>query len=432
LDFRAIVNFRELRRILGFSAAVMLGCAAVSIQWTDYVNAFLNRMTRPSSALSYPTRTRIVKITGNQVVRQGSPVTIEAIGANKIPSQGRLMVKPAQGPWEQLPLPKVGPDRFEYKFAELFQGFSYQVRLGDAVSETYRLDVVPPPRLLQSRVRVEYPAYTGLAAKELDSLNLEVLEGSALTWKLQCDPPLAAAALTFEGGAQAPLQLDGSGRECRLSLPATNSFVYRFQWTERAHGYVYDGGVNYFVNVIPDAAPEVEWVQPTENEKATVRKKLTLAFRANDDYRVANAWIVYSLNQSPEQKHPLGAFTNAAVEAGAVWDLKQAMPALKEKDVVSLALEVADNRAGKSGPNVTRTRPLQLVIVSPEEYLSYVLEKQAKLVKEIESMQKEEQSASREVKSLQATPIEAPPSVPSTNSAPGSTQASPGPDGGNP
>jgi len=419
MDFREIVNYRELRRVLGFAAAVVLLCAAASINWSAYVDVFLNRMTRPASGLAYPTRTRIVKITGNQVVRQGAPVTIEAVCANRIPAQGRLMVKPAQGPWEQLPLRKTGADRFEYQFAELFQGFAYQVRLGDAVSETFQLQVVPAPRLIRNRVRIEYPAYTGLAAKELDSLNLEVPEGSTLNWKLQCDQRLAAAALIVEGGARVPLQLDASGRECSLSLPATNSFVYRFQWTEREHGYVYDGGVNFFVNTIPDAAPEVELTQPTENEKATVRKKLALAFRANDDYQVANAWVVYSLNQSPEVKLPLGAFTKATVETNVVWDLKQAMPALKEKDVVSFAIEVADNRAGKSGPNLTRTRTLQLAIVSADEYLSYILEKQAKLVKEIESMQKEEQTASREVKGLQETPIEPPPAANSTNSTPG-------------
>lgn len=410
LDFREIINFRELRRILAVAGSVLLLGALVSINWTEYVNAFLNRMTRPSSALPYPTRTRIVEITGDVVVRQGTPLTIEAVCANRIPAHGRLRVKPAEGEWEELPFTQAGPDRFAYPFAELFQSFTYEVRLGDAVSDTFRVQVVPPPRLVRHRVQIDYPAYTGLAARELESLNLEVPAGSTLRWQLQCDAPLAAAALVLESNARIPLELGAGGQECHVTLPATNSLVYRFQWTEREHGYVYDAGVNYFVNVIPDAAPEVELVEPAENEKATVRKKLALAFRANDDYGVASAAIVYTLNQSPEQKLPLGTFTNATVEAGTVWDLRQTLPQLKETDVVSFALEVADNHSGT--PNVTRTRMLQLAIVSTEEYLSYILEKQARLVKEIESMRKEEQSASHEVKwLLQDAPAAAAPNA---------------------
>jgi hypothetical protein len=406
LDFREIINFRELRRILAFSTMVLLACGAASLNWTEYVETFLHRMVRPSTATPYPTRTKITRITGHQTVRQGDPLTLEAVCANRIPLSGRLLVRSGDGAWETVVLPSTGPATFAYHVAEVFQGFAYRVRLGDAVSEVYRVDVVPPPRLVQSRVHITHPAHTGLADREVESLNLEVPEGSTLRWQLQCDRPLAAARLVREGGEAALLDLDASGRAGTLSLLATQAFVYRFQWTEREHGYHYEGRVNYFVNTIPDAAPEVELLQPEGDEKATVRKKVPLYFRANDDYRVAEAWIVYSLNRAPEARHALGAFTNATVEAAAMWDLRQSMPALKEGDVITYALAVADNRAGRDGPNVTRSRLLQLAIVSTDEYLRYVLEQQARLVKEIEALRKEEQSASREVKTLLQTPLE--------------------------
>jgi hypothetical protein len=69
--------------------------------------------------------------------------------------------------------------------------------------------------------------------------------------------------------------------------------------------------------------------------------------------------------------------------------------------------------------------------VSADEYLAYILEKKAKLVKEIESMRKEEQTAARAVNGLRETPIEPPPAAHSTNSTPGTPLAPPGRNGGN-
>ena len=66
-----------------------------------------------------------------------------------------------------------------------------------------------------------------------------------------------------------------------------------------------NGDVQYLVRVLPDRAPEIELTEPREDTKATTRKKLALAFRAIDDYRLSQAWVVYSVNQGPEQRQPV-------------------------------------------------------------------------------------------------------------------------------
>jgi saccharopine dehydrogenase-like NADP-dependent oxidoreductase len=101
-----------------------------------------------------------------------------------------------------------------------------------------------------------------------------------------------------------------------------------------------------------------------------------------------------------EQRRPLATFDRATVEDQTVWKIKETLPGLKEGDTLMLAVEVTDNKAGEGGPNVARSRPLRLEIVSIAEYLRYILEKREQLYKEIQAMHEDETGASTEVKAM--------------------------------
>jgi hypothetical protein len=304
-------------------------------------------------------------------------------------------------------MPQVEARKFAYRFEQITRGFAYRVRLGDAVSETFEVRTIPSPHVVRTRVRLRYPPYTHLADKEVDSLHLEVPEGTKVFVDLGCDRPLKAAAVVKEQGVAEPMKLGADGRSAAIDWDVTESFPFHFRWTEREHGFVYDGDVTYFVRVITDMPPEVELVSPTEDDKATVQKKLAIQYRAGDDYGIAKVSVVYTLNGGPEQTRPLGTFDKATVEEEAIWNLKETLPSLKETDTLTFAVEVADNRAGDAGPQVCRSRPLRLDIVTVVEYLQYIAEKRAKLVKERHALHEEETDASKEVKTLEETPIPA-------------------------
>jgi hypothetical protein len=404
MDFGAIVDFHDLRRVAMVSAMIVLGFGAMSLNWAEYAATFLHRMLKPSVRIAYPTRTRIETITGNVVTRLGAPVAIEAVGGGSIPREGRLLVKPDDGQWERLAVARSGKAAFPYRFETVFRSLTYRMRLGDAVSPEYRVTVVPPPRITATRIRLRYPDYTGRAPGLSDSLNLEAPEGTEVAWELQFDRPLQTAVLAGESTQSIPMQLRADGRSGTCTLLANASFPYRFRCTEREHGYAYSGDVQYFVRVLPNRAPEIELTEPREDTKATVRKKLALAFRAVDDYRLSQAWVVYSLNQEPEQRRSAAALDSAQADKDFAWTLREAIPDLKEGDVVSVAVEVADNRSGAPGPQRARSRAINLSIVSPEEYLRSIFEKRAQLVKEIEALHQDEEQASGAVKTLQKSP----------------------------
>jgi hypothetical protein len=201
------------------------------------------------------------------------------------------------------------------------------------------------------------------------------------------------------------MKLGAGGRTASVAWDVKESFPFHFRWTEGEHGFVYDSDVTYFVRVTVDTPPEVEIIAPTEDDKATVQKKLAIRYRAADDYGISKATVIYSLNGGPEQARPIGAFDKASVEEEAVWPLRESIPALKEGDALTFAVEVADNREGGGGPQVVRSRPIRLDIVSIVDYLRYMAEKRAKLIKEVQAMHEDETDASKEVKTLEDTPV---------------------------
>ena len=400
IDFREIINWRDVTRVSVFSACVVLCCGAISLNWPEFFSTLFYRLLNPSADAAYPTRTHLDEITGAVTVPQGSPVALQARASGLLPASGTLMIRPQEGEWERIIVPQTEGGLYVYRFDQVMRPFTYRVRVGDVTSENYEVQVIPAPHVLRTRVHLKFPDYTRLPEKDADTLHLEVPEGTRVSADLLCDRPLAAAAVIQEGGTPTPMRLDAGGRTASIAWTVTQSFPFRFRWTEREHGFVYEGDVTYFIRVVPDAPPDVEIVSPTEDDKATVEKRLTVRFRAADDYGVAKATLVYSLNGGAEQRRDAGVFDRAAVEDQAVWKLKEALAGLKEGDTLTFAVEVADNRAGEGGANVARSRPLRLDIVSVPEYLRYMLEKRERAYKEIGAMHEDETGASKEVKGI--------------------------------
>jgi len=414
LDFGRVVSFRSLRKLAIFTLAALALFTATVLLATDFYRVLLLRMLDPASDATYPTRTDIVEVTGPVTVQQGQPVLLRARVTGQLPPQGHIHVRYEGSPWEKISLKpeaeaeqKAGAPRsstFEYALQQGSRSFIYYFRLGDDASLQYPVTVVPSPKIVETRVRLKYPAYTGKPAAEIDRLNLEVLEGTEILWELRCDRPLKGAELMGEGAGRSAMLLDSAdARLLRWTLRATTSFAYRFAWVEKTRGFRYEGNVRYSVRVIPDRPPRVEILDPRQDEKGTVKKQLEITFRASDDYGRGDAWIVYSLNEGPEVKQLIGSLRDQPDESMTTrWKLAGTIPDLKEKDIIQYAIEVSDNRESEAGPAPSRGRShsLQIEILGLSDYLKYMAERKAQLFGDIKGVFHEETEGSRNVKTL--------------------------------
>jgi hypothetical protein len=406
LDFREIVSFRELQRIFLLSLAVIAFFAAISVNWSEHLRVLWLRMINPRATTEYPTRTQILAVTGDITAQQGDTVPIVATVGGVPRKSATLYVRPRDGNWETLVLMASEDGSFQHRFQEVYQNFKYRFRVGDAITKEFEVRVVPPPRIVDTRVRLRFPAYTSRKEETVDILNLEVPEGTEIEWELRCDLSLSEAKMILETTGEKEttttkaLTLENEGHAARLAMTPTDSFSYGYVWTERDHGYVYKEDVRFFVQLVPDMPPQAEIITPTEDLKATVQKKLAILWQGRDDYGIDKAWIVYAVNEGPEQKYPLGSFRDKIVERTSVWTLRDSIPKLKEGDILTYLVEVADSHAGKEGPYTSRSQTRHLYIVSIEEYRQYVAERVRKLITEVGALHKTELEADTEVQTI--------------------------------
>jgi hypothetical protein len=311
------------------------------------------------------------------------------------------------------------------------------------------------------KVRVAYPRYTCIGPRDFEDLNVDAPQGSVLQWQLDFDMPLAQAqwikgevgsavdampqsapganalppttrqwhqatkptATTMSSGQLADNQavlmnLSADGKSATVMVAADESLAYHFNWTDKEHGFEYADDITYRVGVTPDNPPEVELLKPSGDVRATIKKKLDIAFKATDDYGLVNGWFVYRINDGEEKKLPLEKLSGPSAdkpalvaERQATWPVKEKIPELNEGDTLTFAIEVSDNYPGKDGPNLSRSRQCRMTIVSQAEYLQWVLEEEKRLVTEINGMQSEEKAASEQVDKIQQ-PSSAPTTAP--------------------
>ena len=267
---------------------------------------------------------------------------------------------------------RAGHNVFAYKFNDARRSFDYYVRLGDCKSGTFRVEVIPAPKVLAKKIHLDYPSYTHRPGENNESYYVEVPEGTKITWWMKLDRPVKEAKLrrNFQDANSVDLKITENGLVVEADVTALQAFDYQFRWKLATHEFVYDTPGAYTVNVTPDLPPDVEIVQPMEDEKATVRKRLMVTYHATDDYGLSESNLIYSVNDGAPQKWKIADLGDRKELTEPVEKkLTELIPALKEQDVVTYYIEVADNRAGPRGHNVTRSHARRVYVVSEEEYL---------------------------------------------------------------
>jgi hypothetical protein len=407
MDFRGVIDFRQLTKLATFAAVVVLGFGVSTLFAGPFYRVLAIRLINPASELTYPTRTRIDResITGNVTIRQGDPLelAIKVELDSEVPEQVRLEIRYGDGPWERVVVTGDEAGRFAYSIPQATGSFVYRFRAGDAKTKYFDTTVVPAPQIVESVVTLQYPEYTSLDAEELSSLNFEALEGTTVQWKLRCDVALSAAQMSCEPGDTIEMTIDEDDpRIARATLTVTDSLAYEFHWTEQQHGYEYADKVRYSLRAKRDQSPLIKILPPTPVEVATLAKSLDIRFRARDDYGLTEAWVVYKINDGVEHEHALGELSGREDVKEIEWKPSEWISKLSESDTLTYAIQATDNRVGKKGPNTGRSKWLKLQFVSREEYLKFVQKTRDELFQNIKEIQEEEVESASDLKTLKA------------------------------
>jgi hypothetical protein len=424
------VNFNDVTRVPHLAilliAAVLTvgGLTAVGVAAPGFLPTLMTRLFDPSSKAMYPTRTRIEVVSGNPTILQGSPVELAAVTSGENPRRGKVLVNVGGAGWEELHVTGDEDNRFAHRVEQVVNDTEYYFQLGDARSHVHKVTVARPPRIIEARVRREFPAYTvddglGQETDEVRALNQKVPQGTKITWRLRTDRPVSEARLVFEEGERVQADVGSDGRSLTVTAEADASLSYRFamDWklADKTHT---QESAKHFVTIVPDMPPRVAMTYPLGDQQATLKKLLSVTFFAADDYGLDKAWLVYQINDGPEKRREVATFDAAdQVEKTVEWKVAETLADLREGDLLTYRIEVADARPGGGDKSRQRSSSRQIQFVSPEEYLAYAMGRRMRYLSQIRPVYNQQREAAKAIRDLVPPAMDAPPASAETDTS---------------
>jgi hypothetical protein len=220
-------------------------------------------------------------------------------------------------------------------------------------------------------IAIQPPAYTGLATRRASTLDLEVVEGSRLDWRLRFTPAPPSAALVFHDGRRVPLQRQGRNWQASDEIRAARLYRLEFDGASSADEALHR------IDVIPDRAPEIRVIHPERSLSLLEagQSRWAVEFEASDDHGIVAAELELTLAQGSGENVAFSARTITLVPAGSVPGgpapltaryaqvLDFAALGLAAGDEVIVKLIVRDNRA----PDANVTRSASFILRWPAE-----------------------------------------------------------------
>ncbi len=365
---------RVRRAALRLGLAVLVGVGLMAWAWP--VSGVLVRRLFWEN-LAMPRRTRIVEVSGAMVVGRGEDVRIRARVEGTVPKSGRLVVRHETGRVQEMVLDAeaVGAKDFVRILGGVPASFGYSIRLNDAQTEEYRVEVLPRPVVTNLVLTQVLPGYTGLAPRRVVPGELSILRGSRLRLEGVASQALKEARVRLIGvEREVGLQVEpGAGDRFsgEVAVDDARMLGMTVEMVDRRDIASRDAAV-YAMSVVADEVPKVRVLSPVRREElVTPRGTVLVAFEAKDDFGLGSLRIRHqpasATNREPGLiELDLAGETNGVVRRRFEWRLSTVQPPLVEGAMVEFWVEAADRNDG-DGPGIGRSERYLLRVVTEAE-----------------------------------------------------------------
>lgn len=395
LDFREVVDLRQLKN-LGVVCLLSIGFfSAISLQWEDHMRALFLRLLGGDA--NYPTETTITSVSRDFTIKLGDSAEIvtEVNSSKKVPPTGTLYWRSEGAKEAWLEITVDNRDRYIGEIEKITKETQYRLEIGDDRTDWFTISVSPKPVFTATSVTLTYPEYLDLNDSTEEALDLSVPEGTTIKWTLQCDPAITDLNITVgEEKFAAEVSVDGTTAVFSWPKPGTEltkGFTYNFHYIkDKKHGFEYEVPGEQEVVVIRDRVPEIELLEPTTNGYATTKKILEIVAQAKDDHELGEASLLYTINNRQQKRVSFEKLTGKKLSEtkGEIRIRKPLSEFLDEDEELkpggSFAFEIeVSDKVPPLGSHINLSSERKLTILSEENYLRWFnieLEKQRELI----------------------------------------------------
>jgi len=325
LPLDAIVPWKRLAFASLLAAGVGLllaGASAFDWQW---------RIAAQRALLGEEPYTRLTVTPGSQAVKEGESLPVEIVVEGRIGEHVSLATRRLDeegAEWSEELLPAAdGKDAgrlrlaFETSLARIRHPLEYRVAAASAQSETYRIDVRYPLKLVSIEAAVKPPEYTRLPETVSDGGDITALVGSRVKLAVELDRVPASAHLEVQDTSsrarreklppeRIPLAIDGTRLTAQFDVSSDKTFAVvaasadGMELAENKHR----------LRARQDEPPQVWFESPAEALEVHTLAEVLMRIRVSDDFGLSRAGIMFEVNN--EEEYPLLAedFAAAAEE----------------------------------------------------------------------------------------------------------------------
>lgn len=393
LDFKEVVDFKQLKNLGLVCLATLLCFSFAGLQWKDHMRALFMRLIGENA--DYPTNTTILQVevdSGKKSrvlnlsadnkpfpVKAGGEVVISAkVDMSKEQPPAATLYWSSDGMEEQVEQFRF-QDSKEYlcKISDLTQSTRFRLVIGDDRTIEFSLSITPPPNFTQTRATLIFPEYLGKPETTVENLDFSVPVGTRVRWALQCSPPISDLNVTL-GDETISAEVSEDGSTATFEANATETFLYSFPYVrERENGFEYPKEGEHEVEVVPDRVPEIVFQSGTTSSGyATPNKTLEIDALVSDDYGLGEAYLIYSLGSREEKRVSLEKLDVAGI-SGIQDRIRLRIPlaellgeAPEPGDDFVFQIEVSDEMP-PLGSHRNLSSDRKLSILSEEKYLEW-------------------------------------------------------------
>jgi hypothetical protein len=432
LEIDRVLNPRPLLRALAMACIVGLSAALLFALDSRSALVALERLANPLGHRAWPKRNHLVlRETITRAALRG-PVEIAVIDAQNrpLPDEVRLHIRYAGSTQVQVIPMRFAAGAMIHRIESLTRPFEYRAEGGDDNTMPWvHLEVVEPPSVESLSLTLHPPAYASAPPwNTRKEFSFRALAGTGVELSGTATKPLRAAWLCLDDGTEIPLHVSSDSYGFSLALapppgdssaggPASSTsaataaggsaepagpprgFIVRKSGTysfklEDGEGFAGVTETQYEMRAVPDLAPTASVILPDADSFVTSVAEVPVEVHVKDDLAIHAIHIRYTRSdQSDQGEKAVEIHVGPEVAPPQPAGLQGALPgqSLTVKHVWKLAdlklpagaqlsyFATADDYLPQRGQSPSR----RLTIITPDELLERIAEKQTFILGEL-------------------------------------------------
>jgi len=243
---------------------------------------------------------------GDVTIGRNSDQEVTALPSGFLPQEMRLFVQyEKSADWESTPmLTSSRGGSFHFLLMNVQQKIDYYVEANGVRSPTHTISVIAVPRVDRLEVHYHFPSYAGLPDKvEQAGGDIMALKGTEVTLTVHTDTPAPGGRLALDDRSSIKLTPTGDNA-LQAKWTLSQDTLYHVQ-LEDPRGREARASEEYLMQAVTDMAPTVRLTRPGRDMQPTPIEEVVLGFEGQDDVRLADLSLHYSVNGTPPRTVPL-------------------------------------------------------------------------------------------------------------------------------